>query len=244
MTLARLYLSKKDLITRFIQASIDGLEKHGVKIEVSPKKEGHVDPADVHIFWGMSYVEVIEHCYQTDTPFVCLDHGYTQDRGELTSINLNHLNNKSVLNVDEFAGDNSRCLKHGWTVKDPKVDRGGYDFVMGKIHDDRSLELNDVYKWAARKVEDLRIHRRMPMFKPHPKEKEAAIHRHQEVLCASFFGSMEEALNLAERVHTFSSTAGVHALLEGIPATAYSAMSMIYSEQYNFGGNKSEAKRS
>jgi hypothetical protein len=225
------YVGLNKITTPFIYSFMEGLRKHNVQT-LCFDGDDIIDTADCHVFWGMRYTKIIDHCVETNTPFICLDHGYTHDRDKLVSINLNNLNGKSHLNVNIFSNDNSRCLKHGWEIKPFRSSLGAYDIVIGQIHSDKSLEGNDVYSWADFKSNELRRNRRLVQFKPHPKEKDGAKDWYTRVSAQPFFGDMDEVLNFANCIHTFSSNSAVHAWLEGVPATAHTPMSMIWEYQH------------
>ena len=220
-------------------AFADGLKKHGFKIQVEshrfPETGKAVPNADLHVFWGLRIGSVMKHCRKTGQPFICLDHGYTEDRRDFTSINLYHLNGKSQLDVSQFQDDSSRCLQHGWHIKDSPQQRGNKIIVIGQVHDDRSLETTDIYHWAKLQAAKLEAagHRGNVLFKPHPLEKTVAINRKHEVGVPIFEGSMEDAFKIAKLFYTYASTVGPSAWLNGMSAYAASPVSMIYKDQFN-----------
>ncbi len=217
----------------WVDAFSEGLVRHGVAVRNFDYHPRQVEPADMHIFWGMRSTKVIDYCHQQGQTLVCLDFGYTRDRADFASINLNYLNGKSELDVSEFSGDTSRCKMHGWEIQERR-NLGEKVIVVGQIYDDMSLDGTDVYGWANFTIAKLEISgdRGNILFKPHPLEKPEAKDRLKGIRVPIFEGSMTDAFNLAKIFHTYSSTCGPEAWLNGLPATAASPVSMIYKDQF------------
>ena len=216
-------------------AFAEGLRKHGVQTEITNTSPEKVSHSDLHVFWGMRQTKIIEHCRKFGQPFIGLDHGYTADRLDLASINLNHLNGNSQLDVSSWTNDNSRCKSHGWEIKEPSHKLGDKIIIVGQIYNDMSLQGTDIYAWAKMRAAGLEVagHRGDIFFKPHPKEKPEATDRKYNVGVPVFEGSMEDAFKIARLFCTYSSTVGTDAWLRGLPAVAASPVSMIFREQFN-----------
>lgn len=155
-----------------------------------------------------------------------------------TSLNLNGLNGESWFDTSAFSGDDSRCKKYGWFIN-PRTSSGDKIIVIGQITGDQSLnalEGNSIYSWVATKVAQMAAtgDGSKVLFKPHPLEKTNMI---REVGAPLFTGNMDDVLKVAERVVTYSSTAGVDAWLSAVPATSDSPVSMIFRHQ-DLVGNK------
>jgi hypothetical protein len=224
-------------------AKVARLPDGGAKVACLPEARGQpaFAGADLHVFWGMrSNLATIESCVAAGQPFVCLDHGYTTDRQRFSSVNLNGLNGKSALDVSDLAGDPSRCLRHGWAIRPQRP--GHITFIIGQIYNDAALEGNDVYAWADRMAEIALLSGERVHFKPHPLERPAAAERYRKVRAPAFMGPMDEAVRLARKIVTFSSTAGPEAWLSGIPATAHSPMSMIHRAQRGDGSHEARQR--
>lgn len=237
---AAIYYQAEDGFGRpWTDAFTAGLRRHGVQTNmfdikaIKSEKSGPIKDADLHVFWGMRVLRVIEHCRNSGQPIVCLDHGYTEDRQSFTSINLNNLNGRSELCVADLAHDTSRCRQHGWEIK-PQRRPGDKIIIAGQVCDDKSLDGTDPYIWANFRIAQLEAtgHRGHILFKPHPLEKPISMDRKFEVRAPLFQGSMEEAYAMASIFHTYSSTVGPSAWLNGLPATAASPVSMIFKDQF------------
>jgi hypothetical protein len=181
--------------------------------------------ADVHVHWSMRAEGIFEHCRTRGGVPVTLEHGYVGNRRAQTSVNFWGLNGESQLVVPR---DNpSRCRLHGWPLEWSHREPGrGPAVVVGQRRGDMSLKGADVYEWARDEVSCWSDGR--TLFRPHPLERCGDL---QDVGCPLHYGSLEDALGLASRIVTLSSTAGVNARLAGVPHSAASPVSMVGGER-------------
>lgn len=117
--------------------------------------------------------------------------------------------------------DALRTLLGPTTIRRPYA---GVDLVIGQVPHDTSCQHVDFEGWVAAKVGSLLAEGRRVVVRRHPN---APWLRVPEGVPVSDRADLRDDFRRARMVHTFSSTAGVDAMLAGVPVRADDANSMV-----------------
>ena len=207
----------------WLDAFANGLSRHGIYPIRRPGSH-RLPNADLVVFWSHKVGHVIEHQRNFGKDYLVLEHGYFGDRvNKFASARFNGLNGsaQNIMFISDAPSD--RWEKHEVEVKPWKCD-GEYALILGQVDGDASLVQSGFSKrWYSEAAVIARNTFGLPVrFRPHPKSRPTT-----EINGArTLVGSLEEALDGAAFAITWNSTAGVNAVLYGVPTAACDGGSM------------------
>lgn len=225
----QLYAKRAPHHKEWIGAFAEGLAKHGLNFNIQIGGGFHAVDADLHVFWSMHHPAIIQHCRNTDQPFICLERGYI-DRMNFSSINLNGLNGRSMLDLKEHEENGDRVGKYRWYIE-PRDAKGRELIVIGQTPGDASMEGQDLHLWALNALQYFEGCGYAPLFKPHPLDKQRPYDSKTFQGYPIFEGNIDDALAEAYCFVTYSSNAGVDAWINGVNAISESPVSMLHKWQ-------------
>jgi hypothetical protein len=175
------------------------------------------EPCDLIVHYGYSETSrQLAYARANGIPQLILDLGYFGDRRATPSLGFNSINGLAIRPEPLEAARPKPVLKP-WNHKIPPETI----MVCGQMPNDSNLLLGgieDTNQWAADNIVELE--KRYPdaeiIYRPHPYEPQIDNPK-----------PIEEDLKDVDLVVTFSSNAGVDAIINGVPATADSRISMI-----------------
>lgn len=201
------------------EAFVQGLRRHNVN-HMHVSAYNNARKTDLAVFWSHHRKQIIHKQFHNEKDYLCLERGYI-DRMNFASASLNGLHGLSEDYV--YKHDNVRILKHGWRAKKYKRNDGPI-VIMGQVPGDASLWGLNIHGWARAKAQELIQYHDDVLFKPHPHDKSDITKKP----CRITRAPIEEVLRTAKWVVTYTSTAGIDAVMEGVPAIADGEGSMIY----------------
>jgi len=246
------HTDKYKLVKKGIEANGDTVvEKHIMDLNNPIEFIQLLNSVDVAWMWGMSNIEtqkkknlsaIIEWDIDSmfmqirqSIPYVVMERGFTGDRCDtMFSVGWNGLNGEAN-HLKEYA-DNKRLHHIENLIKPWRTESEGiYTLIIGQMPMDTSLtsvdygskteyntqeltkediDFNDWIRKQVKHYEEIGV----VQFRPHPGST------HYE-----WPWTLEEQLNKASRVVTYSSTVGVESVLAGIPTVATHSVSMVYN---------------
>lgn len=193
---------------RWAYAFKEGLERHGLKADVYHPE--HPVETDIVVTWGMHHHKV----NQLNSRHLVLEAAYFRDRLEFASAGWGGLNGRADFRNQDSPSD--RWEKHGVELKDWKS--GDVALLIGQVPGDASHAHADLEAWYREVADHIPV-----VFRPHPKGAPRVFPS-----CEVSNLSLEEDLERASVVITFSSNTGVDAALSGVPVIAFDEGSMAW----------------
>jgi hypothetical protein len=188
----------------------EGLRRHGIRADIHAPLD-RVD-CDLAVFWGHRHADVIRR--QQGKDYLVMEQGYLGERLKNISLGFNGLNGQATFyNGSPRRADKWRHLLKPWHT-------GEYYLVVGQVNGDASLQGRDINDWLAEvagQTKGLPV-----MFRPHPLGRGYARYFDEHT------GTLAEALAGAKAIISYSSTAGVDAILSGTPTYAAHKCSMVW----------------
>jgi len=214
-----------------LAAFAKGLQRHGIE-PVRKLYSDRPEPCNVAVAWAFRNRRLVDQQRLTGGRFLTTELGYVGDREAWTSLGWDGLNGKADFG---FGGpwhqsERSADPKRWQTlfpdlVKPWRVNKDGYVLLIGQVEGDAALHGADIRRWyvaTARAAQ--RAYRRPVMFRPHPKGSL----RQMPLVPNARGSSLEQALEGAMVVVTFSSNAGVLAALAGVPVVTLDPGAMAW----------------
>lgn len=194
----------------------EGLARHGVETETA---EFNVPgPADVAIIWGWKQRAVIDR----GGPVLVMERGHLQPRMEFTSLGWNGLGYRATYP----AGDESRWRKH-WGKMAEWKHYGRYALLIGQCAGDASLWGVNFDQWAQDCTDGLTGLGYSVVYRPHPLMVRGGYLWHPKGSALST-GLLDDDLQKALLCVTYNSTAGVEAVLAGVPTVTVDEGAMAW----------------
>lgn len=194
-------------------AMAEGISRHGHRVtRVAP---GQRIDADVAVCWGWQ----IGKRYRN--PLV-LERGHVGPRRTYTSAGW-----RGLAGYGHYPG----CLDSGerWESRHGALMQpwhgGGYALLLGQCAGDAALHGLDFRAWAQRTTDELLAAGLMVRYRPHPA---MAADRFCPTGATLAGGGLQEALARAELAVTYTSTAGVEAVLSGVPTLTFDRGAMAW----------------
>ncbi len=220
-----LTVRRLDHQVQWANAFKEGLNKHGEwQIEMTDN-QGMVRPgANLYICWSVRHVPFIQSAKRAGAEIIILERGYIGDRYEWTSISFGGgLNGRAT-----FRGpftDASRWNKFFADAMQPwKTDNNGYGLILGQVQGDMAMKNVNPQRF----YEKARVHfTRMgitPKFRPHPH----ILPKHGKPALRQSVASLAKDLAGSQIAVSWNSSAGVAAILAGVPHIAMDQGSMAY----------------
>jgi len=163
--------------------------------------------------------------HQQGRDVLVFERGYI-DRFEYVSVAWNGLNGRAVF--PDYPDDHgSRFEACRFTLKPAREGGGRYVLLIGQVHTDAAVRHVNIWQWYAHAVKEARRFGLPIVFRPHPKER-YPYNQRAVTGTITHRGSLQEALDDAAVVYTFSSNTGVDALLNGNYTIVHDMGGMAY----------------
>lgn len=201
-------------------ALAEGLDRHGVQKRIIAPWDAI--EADICACWGWRLAAPL---VAAGKRVLVMEHGYIGNRNVWTSLGWNGLNGRAQFAP---AKDSSRFKKHFSDLLKPWNPAGSYALLVGQVEGDASLGGIDFRSWATGVAAKIADAFQLPVkFRPHPVALENGQKPNLEG-CETIRGTLAETLGGAAVVVTFSSNAGVDAMLAGKPLVTFDSGAMAY----------------
>ena len=197
------------------KAMMAGIKKSGDHVQCYG---GYRKGYDAYIMWGIRrpWFKNI-----TDRPKIIVEQGFLGDRtGKVRMVGLNGLNGMADYRTDDVPTD--RWGRWRGDLR-PWKHSGEYALIMGQKPRDSALHGLDIHKWIVDTYKQARKYYDQVYFRPHPEDQRPPKHIPQA--CPDF----DEAVDRAKVVITYTSNAGVLAVMRGVPTISMHKGSMVYS---------------
>ncbi len=192
---------------RHAEAMLLGLRHHGV--DAVPGAFDEPEPCDFAVVWGLRQRRV----FAAGRPVLVMERGHVADRMQMASCGWNGLGRRGLYPTAVDGGARWRRL-YGHLMQPWRYDTG-YALVIGQVEGDAALRGLDVNAWADETMRHL-IDMGWPVvFRPHP-------------LMSKVRTTLDEDLRGAGICVTYNSTAGVEAVLAGVPTVTLDPGAMAW----------------
>jgi len=196
-----------------------GMERHGIEVQFARFNEP--TPADINVVWGYRQDRV----HATAQRLLVMERGHLQDRMFWTSCGWGGLGGRAT--YPKTADGGARWRQHFAHLMKPWKSGGECVVVCGQVPGDAAIYNIDFHAWATRVCGDAgAIFGRPVVYRPHPlsvRLRDGNWHPPSAEVSTRPFA---EDLARAMMVVTYNSTAGVEAVLAGVPVVAMDAGSM------------------
>lgn len=189
-----------------------GFDRHGVKHQLAPYNQ--FVEGDFAVVWGVKQRIVFDRCAEKGMPVLVMERGHLQDRFFYTSLGWGGLGRRAVYPGPDVCGD--RWAKH-WGQMEPWHGDGGTVLVIGQCDGDASLWGVDFRRWANSLTGAYAEFGCKVVYRPHPLMARCGNLWAPSGATCSKAETMAEDLAQAAVCVTYNSTAGVEAVLAGIP---------------------------
>ena len=201
-----------------------GLVRHGISAEF--REFDSPAPCDFAIIWGWKQPLVIEKSPR----LLVMERGHVGDRMAYTSCGWNGLGRRGRY---PKAGDGGKRWDILWgDLMKPWTDRGpeGYALLIGQVPGDASLYglAGGFHKWAQKTTYLLMAAGYSVVYRPHPLVRRAGLRFCPERADLSYAESILSDLRGASLCVTYNSTAGVDAVIAGVPTITMDVGAMAW----------------
>lgn len=199
-------------------AMVEGIQRHGLKVEELVIGVDDWKPADVIVLngWrkpGNARTNIIDAQVAAGGKLLVMDRGFTF-RKFYWSAGWGGIKAWADYRNRGMAEDRWRALRCRPEVRDWRTD-GLHIVVMGQKHGDAAITDIDIDIWADATIRELRQYTDRPIvFRGHPRSE--LPHRVNEAI--HLVGSFEDAMRDCWAVVVFNSTSAINAILAGVPA--------------------------
>lgn len=184
-----------------------GLIRHGVEVRYGTWDVP--EPCDVAVVWGAKQSRV----FAAGRPVLVMERGHLPDRMLMTSVGWGDLGRRGRYPTAPDGGARWQARYAG--LMQPWATRQGYALIIGQVPGDAALRGLDIAAWVEQVAATLGARGWTVRFRPHP-------------LAARPGAPLAEDLAGAAIAVTFNSTAGVEAVLAGVPTVTLDAGAMAW----------------
>lgn len=208
-------------------AIAEGLRRHDIKTAFV-QGDIAVERADFHVTWSIKRPTIFDWRKRTGRSILIMERGHLPDRMRFTSCGWNGLARRGAYPRAQDGG--ARWRTHFAHLMRDWRRRGDYALVMGQVPGDSALwGLPSFEAWAASMALRLYETGRAVRYRPHPivaRDPLALFHPPVATLCVGT--SLADDLAGAALVVTYNSTAGVEAVLAGVPTVTMDPGAMAW----------------
>lgn len=200
-----------------------GLKHHGINARIV--NSSYPVPCDLAIFWGHHRRQIIRHQRDRGCRYLVMERAYIADRFRWISLGFDGLNGYAKFPVINDGG--VRWNKHFGGLLKPWKYGGDYALLIGQVPGDAAIANVNIDEWYDQIAKGLRLQGKRVIFRPHPVAIERRMVRAPHEVEFDM-GTLQESLADASMVVTYSSNAGVDAVLAGVPTVACDRGSMAW----------------
>jgi hypothetical protein len=154
------------------------------------------------------------------------ERGWLGDPTKWVGIGWNGLNGRATHTEVDDGGDRLNWVRPGllspWKAE--VMPGPGVALIMGQVAFDSAVMHTDIVKWYSKVCAELEAEGYKVKFRPHPRDQRTPL----KARCEVVKGELTEALKGVALAVTFNSTAGVDAVLAGVPTVTYDRGSMAW----------------
>jgi hypothetical protein len=173
---------------------------------------------DIYLMWG---IKRRWFAHAKNDQRIIIERGYLGERlKENFMVGLNSLNGMADFKTDNVPDDRWQQWKP--MIKEWKTD-GEYALIIGQVPADSALFGLPLHNWLVRTFEKAQQKYDRVYFRPHPSDPNPP----KLPLCP--YDDLDEALDRAKVVITYTSNVGVLAAMNGTPVVAHHPCSMVYN---------------
>lgn len=200
------------------EAMRQGLARHGIS-SVFTAGDTVVDGADFHVAWSVKRPNIFAWAKRTGRHVLVMERGHVGDRMAYTSCGWDGLARRGRY---PKAGDGGKRwdILYGGLMK-PWGNRGpeGHALLIGQVPGDASLYglEGGFQRWAQKMTYLLMAAGYSVVYRPHPLVRRAGLRFCPDQAGLSYAESIVSDLRGASLCATYNSTAGVEAVLAGVP---------------------------
>lgn len=203
----------------------EGLEKHGWACDLV--RSGHkVQRYDMVVSWSIKHRSVWEWQKREGGPALIMERAALQPRDQWTGCGFNGLAGKAIYPRSTDGGD--RWRRNFGHLEKPWRAGGDYALLCGQCVGDAALWGCDFRRWAQTQANDLKARGWDVRYRPHP-----FAYKHGDRWCPNgatlSLRPYGADLAGAALVVTYNSTAGVEAVLDGVPTVAMDNGAMAWA---------------
>lgn len=200
---------------QWMEAFAHGLEQHREQWFWGDPNDP--EPCDLAVVWGMRTEKVIEAQKKASKPYLVLERGFMGDREKWCSAGYNGLCGQARWpDVD----DPQRFAEHFEPLWKEPSPLGDYALVIGQVPGDAAVDTN-LQDWFADVEDELYFKPKPTYFRPHP------LAPNLKSPWPVLDKDLQESIDNAFIVITYSSTVGIQARLSGKITTADGPTSML-----------------
>lgn len=194
--------------------------------QIGWRAESPANDADVHgdlvVMWGWRRPDLVAKAAQARVPILVLEHGHLPPRNEWVSMGIGGLSGLATY-ADPDNGD--RFDQHWGHLLSPWRNRPGRVLVIGQCEGDASLHCAKSKEWAAGAMAKYQGAGHHVVYRPHPKSRRDDWPLGVEIEDGV---PLDVALESTALCVTYTSTAGVEAVLAGVPVVTCHPGSMAW----------------
>lgn len=214
------------------EAIKQGLTRHGIAARFV-NGDTVVPEADFHVTWGAQQKrpKIFAWSQQHGKPVLVMERGHVGDRMNWTSIGWNGLNGRGTYARVEDGGKRWRTYWHHLLQPcRPAAPRGGVALVLGQVEGDAALaHLRAGFRaWAQTQTDELQMLGYAVRYRPHPKTRERGDGWHPIGATSSVEETLWTDLQDVTLAVSYNSTAGVEAVLAGVPTVTMDEGAMAW----------------
>ena len=203
----------------------EGLNRHGIEVETLPFNS--FGRCDFVAIWGWRQKLTIEAALDVGVPILVMERGHLQPRAKWISLGWGGLAGRGIYPGCCDGGERFET-QFGHLMAPWKVKVGKTALVLGQISGDPSLRGMDPKAWAMERVTELTAlgYERI-IYRQHPSVREKG-HTWRPKGAERSQATLAEDFDQAAIAISFSSTAGIEAVLSGTPHVAFDEGSMAW----------------
>lgn len=209
------------------EALRQGFERHGLQ-SVFVHGDTVLEEADFHVTWSIKRPRIFDWSHRHNKHVLVMERGHVGDRMNWTSVGWDGLGYRAGYAMVEDGGE--RWNRHWHHLMQPWTNRNGTALVLGQCSGDASLYgLEEGFvAWATQQCHTLKQRGFAVRYRPHPLMKRQGSTFCPPTAHPSPNERLVEDLQWAGLAVSYNSTAGVEAVLAGVPTVTLDEGAMAW----------------
>lgn len=198
------------------EAVRQGFAKHGLQ-SVFVQGDTVLEDADFHVTWSIKRPRIFDWSHRHNKHVLVMERGHVGDRMNWTSVGWDGLGYRACYALAQDGGE--RWQKHWQHLVEPWTTRHNTALVLGQCAGDASLYgLKEGFEaWATQQCHTLKQQGYAVRYRPHPLMKRQGSTFCPPIAHPSPNERLWDDLQWAGLAVSYNSTAGVEAVLAGVP---------------------------
>lgn len=207
---------------------MEGLKRQGWDVAFHTR---HVpisyEGVDMLCCWSVKKASVWQWHRITGGPVLVMERGHLQPRTIYTSLGFNGLSRRATYAQTLDGGE--RWRKHFAQLEKPWRTGGEVTIVCGQVAGDAAIWGVNFQSWAQTCIDLLRGQGKKVVYRPHPFSlRQGDLWKPKGAEWSNPLTKLEADMQRAEAIVTYNSTAGVEAVLEGVPTVTFDKGAMAW----------------